>query len=482
MRRAARFALLGLIACGGAAMAEGKPPPLDEGGPPAAGGTLAPPPAALPPPAAEAPPPADEPAAVRTLRSLLGPEVRLGYGAAEVFDPARGAVRLRDVAFERPDRRATIEELTLEGLHEDGVDEADARGVALLVADGATRAQRVRLQALRVSRPPAGQELTPLMLGIGALRIEGLSAEGETPTAIATLSVEEYGAGRPSRLEIEGLEVLQAGSGPGDRLSLGRLTLKGLDLAASLAALMAKEAPPRPAGSWALEAEDLSLASDGRPVGGLSALRLGGEAAPEGGGPETGRLALREIRVEPFPGLAEWLRRFGYPALLADLTAETRYDRAAGRLEVTSLSLAGRDIGAITLSLAMDGATPEALEAQDTDRLRLLSFGLRYLDQSLYPRFVRQQAQQTRRTEQQVREELAREAAAALTAAGDQAEAAGALAPLRAAVERFLRGEAREVEITARPPAPLPLSALADGAMGGPAELQRMLGLGAAAR
>jgi hypothetical protein len=198
-------------------------------------------------------------------------------------------------------------------------------------------------------------------------------------------------------------------------------------------------------------------------------------------GPETGRVALRGIRVEPFPGLAEWLERFGYAALIGDLTAETRYDRASGRLEVTSLALAGRDIGALGLSVVLDGVTPEALETQEFGGLSLVSFGLRYIDQSLYERYVRQQARQTRRTEQQVRQTLAQQAGAALAAQGGGGRDAAAVAPIRAAVQRFLRGEAREVEVTAKPPEPVPLLGLG-GIAAGPAEAQRMLGLSATAR
>jgi len=496
MRRTARFALVGLIACSVAA-AQPKPsapddPPSSRGQftapsaaapgtdkfglplTPPAGATLAAPPATT---AAPSPtPPADEPETVRTLRALLGPDAQLSYGAAEVIDPARGAVRLRGVVLERPNRRVTVEELTLDGLREDGVVEAIARELVLRESNGTARIAHVRVGGLSVQRPAPGEELRPDMLSLASLRLEGLSVEGATPVAIAQLSIEDYGIGRSGRVALEGLEVRDAGSGPVDRISLGRMTLRGLDLAASLAATVAEETPPRPAGAWALEMDDVALAGGGRPVGGLGALHLSGEAAT--GGAESGRLTLRNVRVEPFPGLTGWLQRFGYAALVADLTAETRYDRSAGRLELTSLSLAGRDIGAIGFSMMVDGVTPEAMEAQDLDGMRLISFSLRYLDQSLYSRFVRQQARQTRQSEQQVRQQLAAQAEA-LTGQGGNA---GATAAIRTALQRFLRGEARELEITARPPEPLPFSTLPDSAAGGPAEVQRLLGLTATAR
>ena len=68
--------------------------------------------------------------------------------------------------------------------------------------------------------------------------------------------------------------------------------------------------------------------------------------------------------------------------------------------------------------------------------------------------------------------------------AGRRAEprAGPGMAPVAAALQRFLRGEAKEVEITAAPPQPLPLGQLPLALLGGMAALQRQLGLTAAAR
>ncbi len=434
-------------------------------------------------PSAPAPaPPADEPATIRTLRALLGPEARLRYGAAEVTDPARGAVRLRDVTIARPGETTTIEELSLDGLREDGVAEASARNLVGREPDGTlARIERLAIRDLALIRPPGGGDPGPGDVRLGALRLEGLSIEGDSPLAIGALVVEDHGTGRTSRVEIEGFEFRDPGgpgaTGPVDRISLGRLSLRGLDLAGTLAAMGRQESPPRPDGAWALEVEEVALAGEGRRIGSLERLRLEGEVPATG--LDTGRLTLRGVRVEPFPGLAAWLERFGYQALVADLTAETRYDPATGRLELTSLSLAGQDIGAIDLSMVLEGMTPEALETQDLDGLRLLAFTLRFRDQSLFQRFVRQQARESRQGEAAVREALATQAGAAL---GGRGPDGAALAPIRDAIQRFLRGEAREVEITARPPRPVPLNDLGGSATGGAAEAQRLLGLGASAR
>lgn len=429
------------------------------------------------PPRPVAPPPPGEPATIGQLRTLLGPDTSLTYGKAEVIDPARGSVRLSDVTLERPgDHRATMEELTLDGLRDDGVGEATARGIVLREPDGGATISRLRLAGLTVRRPPPGEELQPDMLSLDTLRIEGLAATGESEVGIAELTIEDYGSGRTGRVTLSGLDVRTQKAGMLDRVRVSHVALRGIDLAATLAALVAKTSPPQPTGSYALEVEGVALAAGDRPLGSLGSLRMTGEGA--GGGPETGTVALREIRVEPFPGLAEWLQRFGYQALVADLTAESRYDRSTGRVDLSSLSLAARDIGALGLSMVLDGVTPQAAEAQDLQAMRLVSLGLRYVDQSLYSRFVREQARQTRRTEQQVRDQHAAMVGAMLNSSAK----GGALDGLRDAVLRFIRGEAKEVEITARPPQPLPFADLAAMPPHDAAAAQQMLGLSATAR
>jgi hypothetical protein len=64
----------------------------------------------------------------------------------------------------------------------------------------------------------------------------------------------------------------------------------------------------------------------------------------------------------------------------------------------------------------------------------------------------------------------------------DTASYEGALGPVVAALQRFLRGEAKEVEITAKPPKPVPFGDVPAAMLGGPAEAQRLLGLGAVAK
>jgi len=222
------------------------------------------------------------------------------------------------------------------------------------------------------------------------------------------------------------------------------------------------------------EVEGVSVRQGARALGGFGTLRITGEAPAAG--PETGSLALRDLRIEPFPGFAQWLRRFGYDAVVADLSGESRFFRDTGRLEFTSLSLAGRDIGALGLSLVLDGVERGLAERTDFGAAQLVSATLRYVDQSLHSRYVRQQARETRMTENQVRREQAEGAETMLGMLGN----GPGLDAVRDAVVRFLRGQAREVEITARPARPVALTEF--GPQPPDAALLGRLGLGATAK
>jgi len=473
-----------------AGLPSGKPPPLgvSPAAPPPAVATpvpapapAAPPPSAPPappPPAAAAPLPAGEPAAVTRLRSLLPPGSTLQYASAEVIDPNRGSVRLTAVTIGEGGKTITAEELTLDDLREDGVGELTARG---LVGREGTEEKftlaRLQLRGITVQRPAAGQEFLPDMISADAIRLEGFAArDPDMNLSVQQIEIEEYGKDRPTRIVISGFDLGMPQNREADRVRLGRLLLRGLDVATLFRAAVQGQSAPRPAaGRQVLEMDDLQVGAGGREISSIASVRAGGESNAQGSG--TGTLAIRGIRVGPAPVLDQWLRRFGYDALMLEVTMDGRYDAPSGRLEVTSFSLAGRDIGALSLSFVVDGATQQALEATDFSRMRLISAGLRYVDQSLYARFMRQHAQEMSAPEQQLREQYAAMVGGALTAPGK-----GGLDQIRDAVQRFIRGQAREIEITARPPQPIPFAQFQGAAPGGPAEIQQMLGLTASAR
>ncbi|MDO9713538.1 hypothetical protein [Paracraurococcus lichenis] len=461
-----RVMALAVGLAGGLAFAQEKPPPLE-------------PPAAAPTPGFDkfgeplpaAPPPVDELPAVARFRALLGHAATLTYRAAEPIDPATGSVRLLGVVLAREGGKAAIEELTLDGLGEDRIGAASAREVTVTGGDGVLRIARLDLRGL------AAPGQAPQALMLDSLRLETLTLEGDMPVALAEAVLEDVGRGRPARASLSGLDLLLQEPGMTGRLRIGRVGLRGIDLGDLVDAM---DPPPGAPLAEArhpvlLELEQASVATEGREVGSLGTLRL--EAQPTTNGVDAGRLALRDLRIEPVPPIEDWLRRFGYPALLGDLTGEVRFDRTRQRLDLVSLALAGREMGVLGLSFALEGVTPEAMEQQDWEALRLAGVTLRYLDQSLYGRALRDQARRLRQPEQRLREQWAGQAAAALGAGSGRAPA-----PVAAALQRFLRGEAKEVEISARPPQPLPLGQVPAAFLGGPAEMQRVLGLGAVAR
>jgi hypothetical protein len=258
-------------------------------------------------------------------------------------------------------------------------------------------------------------------------------------------------------------------AGVADRLRIGRVTLGGLDLPATLAALADEETPPRPPADYALAVETVALTLDGRPVGSLGALRVAGVSRE--GGIDTDRLTLEALRVEPSPLVAAWLERLGYAALVGDFSAETRFDAAAGRLELVGLLLGVRDAAAFGLSATLEGVSVSAAEEFDFADTRLVEFALRYLDQSLLGRLAAAEARPGRRSERQVRDGWASQATGALGAG-----------PVLAAVQRLLRGDAAQLDVIARPPEPVPVTELPAAMAGGAAALQRRLGVSAIAR
>ncbi|SDE26649.1 hypothetical protein [Belnapia rosea] len=436
-----------------------------------------PPATTAPAPPAAAPVPPNEPAALGQLRALLGPGVGLTYRSATVADTATGAVRLTDAELRHPDgQRIAAGEMLVDRPRPDGIAGLTASTVTVTGTEGkVTAIGRAELRDLTVARPAPGETLRPDQLSLGLLRLEALAVQGDRPVAIAEVMVQDYRPGGPGRASLAGIDVLvPEGGGVGDRVKVGRIALEGVDLPGTFAALAEKEAPPRPPGAYNAAVEGVTVTQGGTPVGSLGALRITG--ALDQSGPDTGRITLEGLRVEPFPMIALWLQRLGYQALTGDFSVETRMDQAAGRLELVGMLLGVRDAGALGLSLTLEGVAPDGATQDRFQAARLAGFALRYLDQSLLQRLAAAEARQSRRPERQVRDGWASQAAGAMGGG------IGAVAPVLSAVQRLLRGQAQEVTITAQPPKPVPIAELSGAAAGGAEEVQRVLGITATAR
>lgn len=435
--------------------------------------------------------------AIAEVRAALPPDAEFSIRETRV-EPATGVARLRDVSLRRGGNAMSIAELTLAGLRDDGVAEAVAQGLRIADAAQTMTAERVVLAGLTVPRrraapedklgaAPAPPDFDPAAIRLDRGEIAALALDGEVTATLGGLMLEEYGAGRPSRLTLTALEGRGFDAGQVESFRLGRLVLQGVDLAAAAAAGVAGGPPPRSDGRQSLEAGPFALAgAGGGPLGGFESLRVVGEdgARP---GVKTLDLALDGLRAELAGTQGEGLRRLGYTeAPTGDLGLQGSFDTGSGDLEVARLRLVGRGMGALSLSWRLAGVPPlDAVGDLDWARamqtMRLVSAGLRYEEDTLFTRLLRQQAKEQRRTEAQMRQQWAQMAGMALAAPPGGAKPSPRLEALREAVTRFIR-EPRAIEIAAQPAKPLPLLELGGAMDGGPARAAETLGLSAAAK
>ena len=455
------------------------PPPAPRGDKFGNGGAPAPAPAPspapTPPAAAPAPVPPNEPATLGQLRAMLGPGTSLSYRSAAETGP--GAARMQDAEIRsREGERITAQEMLVERPRADGIDGLTGQTLTFTTKEGkVTAIGRMELRDLTLQRPEPGSPMRPDQMSLGLLRLEALAVQGERPVGIAEIVVQDYRAGRAGRATVTGLDVLvPEGGGVADRVKVARMALEGIDLAGTLAALADKQTPPQPPGAYTASIEGVTVTQGDAAVGSLGAMRMTGALGQ--GGPDTGRITLEGLRVEPFPMIAPWLQRLGYQAMTGDFSVESRVDQAAGRLELVGMLLGVRDAGAFGLSLTMDGIAADGSTQEKFAGARLVSMTMRYLDQSLLQRLVAAEARQRRQPERQVRDGWASQAAGAMQGG------TGAVAPVLEAVQRLLRGQAQEVTVNMQPPKPVPVSELSGAAAGGPAEVQRTLGITATSR
>lgn len=427
-------------------IAPGQPAPVP---PPAAQAPRAP-----QPPAAQAPRPADPPA-VAALRRLApglpfrfatatedGPRTRL---TGVVMGPAGQEVRAAEMVLEGVTPTA-LGSLTATGLTAawGGMDSLSLAGFALPGA--VPQAERLEVTNLRVTGPWAG--------GFARLLVRDA-----VPGRDATLEATEM------RLEPQDRSVVAAAT-------LRRLAVSATDIQGLIGIIIAARAnpanpPEAPAGRQSLIAEGLEIRGPAARLGGMDRLALSGENRP--GTPATGRIALEGVELAANTPASAWLAPFGYEGLRGDLTLDATQDIPRGRLEIGALALAVREVAALGLSVTMDGVRAGTDPAQAYQNASLVQARLRYADQSLYARALARQARESGRREADIRLEWARLAEAQLPEM------------LRPPVLRFIRGEARELEITARPARPVPFSSLSKPPTDA-AGWQRLLGLTVTAR
>jgi len=451
-----------------------KPPPL--GAPMAPQGPVTQAPSPTPAPSLAAPQviPPNEPAAVTRLRGLLGREVTLTYASAQATDATGEQVRLTGVVLTRPGKRATIEEVQISGLREDGVAEAVLRGLETQESGSQVRMGMLRLAGLTVPRG-AGGPPQPDQVRLQSMRLENLRITGPANVAVGLATVENWLPGQPGAVSVQDISVSGINQVFVDTVRLARIAFNGIDIGGMLGALMRQERVPNLTGHATAELDGLEVSGGGRPVARLQEVRLAADIT-DGQGSGNGTLALRGIRVEPLPFFGDWLSRFGYPAIEGDITAQTSHDATTGRVEVRDFTIAARDAGTLTFSISLDGLTQERVQALDYSQARLIGAAIGWADASLYQRFIAMQARQAGVPEDQLRQQFAGMAAGALS----QPDAT-ALEPIRDAVLQFIRGQATVVDIRVNPPKPIGAAEM-EHVPPNPAAMQQVLGLTATAR
>lgn len=418
---------------------------------------------------------AEHPAIAR-LRALLPAPTTLAFDSAAPLAADPDGVRLSGVRLVRPDETLRIAELELEGLTETGVGRAVMRGVMTQDGNDTLRIARVEIERLRHTPAPGGGRPMPLEFGLESLVIEGLEAAGEPRVAIQRIALRDYGAGRSGTLSLEGLTVANIPQSPVQGMTLARFTLAGFDLAALMDAAVRQVPPPNPpAGRLSMGFQQLLLTGPGGvALGGAAGLLVEADTLANMAG--TMRFALRGVRVENSPMTAQFLDALGLRQLDASLTFEAAYEPTAGRVTMPALALGVQEIGAIALGVTIDGWTPEASQRGDAAAMILRDARLRYVDEGLYARALRAQAQQMRSTEDQVRQQHVQLLGQLLS----MQNAPPGMQQLRDALVALVRRQARGVEITLRPAQPVPWPQIAATGQQGPAPLIRLLGLGAA--
>lgn len=401
-------------------------------------------------PQASPAPPRDEAPEIQRLRRLMGAGATLTYAQA-TRDGA--AMRLSGVALTYAGTALRAAEMRLEGVREDGLDLLSARNVT---GNGLT---------------VATFEMRGLSGTGGTPRLGGASATGIGLPAAGALLIERATLGRVEPGQAATLETTNWRMQPGgavESVTLRRFALSSPDAGAVMAFLTGTV--PNTAAALNAEAEGLEVRSGGQRVGGIERATLTNTTSAAG--VSTARLAFAGVELLAQGALATMLQPLGYPSLRAELQLDALQDPARGRSEITALALGVRDAGAIGFAAAMDGVRPGDM-ARAAEQARLVSARLRYADQSLYRRVVEAQARERRTTPDALRREWVQQAEALLS--GPQ------LAAIRTPVQRFLRGEAREIELVAAPPRPVGRDALANP----PADFagwQRLLGLTVTAR
>lgn len=419
----------------------------------------------------------NEPAALATLRELLSDDVQLGYGEARQDGEV---LTLRDADLRRGAERILVQELILEAPGTEGLRRGEARNLRFEAPEAAVTLERLEIGGLAMLALRPGQEprdREPDQVALESLRVSGLEVRERSGTRVTLASFDLTGwrAGQAGRVGLERLHVGLSGA-PVDGVRVASASVEGHDIAALLTSAVRNETPGAPpAGRQVYRVEGVQVMRGDQSVAGMGRFLVEGETRADGF--SGGRLSVNEVVVERTEETGVVLDVVGLDRLSMDLTIDASWTPANERLDVSAFAFGVRDLGALALGWSMEGVNIENPGA-NPEALRLLQAQLRYADESLYERTLADQARRQNMTPAQVRDQHREMVTAVLTGPAPDSGLDG----LREALLRFVGGQAREVEIIARPPAPVTLEAAQAAMMQGPAAAVALLGVRATAR
>jgi hypothetical protein len=424
------------------------------------------------------------------------------------FDLARFEFKMLEAEALRatsPEGSLSFGRVTAEGYLPGALGQATAEAVQYQGTGSDRNAFRLgRLAITGLVMPAPGQDLVLRAFAVQGLLVEGAALtdpDKAVDVEIGRLALSDWVPGRLTDIAAEGLR-LGAPFGPlgTGTVRMGRLAIRGIDMADTVAAMFDGAQPPSPApgARQTLLLEGISAETAGQPLFRLGRMLADGDMAANGDA--TGGIALEGLEVTLPRGTVPWLEQVGYPAIAGSLEIQGRLQREGGVLDIAPWRTSWAEAGTLTIGgrflglpvLAPGAVVDDAVVMQQLLAARLGSVTLTWREQGLLGRVLAWQARGNRVPEARIREQWAQAALAmplpgappprgGAPASGAKDAAPDAFAPIREAIASFIR-QPREIEVALRPARPFPVSEMAALGAAGPVEIVRLLGITVQAR
>jgi hypothetical protein len=343
---------------------------------------------------------------------------------------------------------------------------------------------------------PNGADPDPRAFRAGEVTLEGFrmaDRKRDTELELPRFSLRDWLPGRTAQLAAEGLSMgANFGQlGPG-QLRVARVAASGVDGPTTLAAILDGIQPPDPAPGVAQQAvmEGVAMQAGGAPIFSLG--RVAVEGRLDAQRRTTGGMTLDALRVSVPRGSAPPLEQMGFHEIVAGLELRGEGHRDGGPLGISPFRISWEGAGVLTIdgsfdnlpAIAAGAPVDRAKRMADFAAVRIAELTLRYQDQGLLGRTLSQQARAQRVPEARLREQWAQAALSAPVPGappagrgkGAATPAADPYAPMREAIASFIRRPGT-LEVTVRPPRPLPIAELQSMGATGPAATVERLGL-----